>query len=208
MPNPALLRCLLTLWMTLWLAGCASIAAVSETNTRQEAAQINFKLGIGYMQAGRFDLAEAKLTKALEFDSALSEADNALGVLYETTGSGKTAEKHYRQALKADANYALARMNLGRLLCANGKTQDGEQQFLTVLKNSDFDSPEVAYTGAGVCARKAKRNVQAEQYFRQALAANPYAAAPLLEIATLNYEQRQFQDARQHLERYHKQAGL
>jgi type IV pilus assembly protein PilF len=98
-------------------------------------------------------------------------------------------------------------MNYGRLLCASGKTEQGEQQFLQVVRNKLFAMPEIAYTGAGICARARNDLPLAESYFHQALDANPYAAGTLLELASLSFEQKKFLDARQYLQRYHQRVG-
>jgi type IV pilus assembly protein PilF len=206
---------LLALALSL-LAGCTTITTGNtqtpqeqETSTIEEAADINLKLGVGYMQAGRFDIARAKLNKALDYDPNLAEAHNALGVLYESTGASLQAEQHYRQAIERDSSYTLARMNYGRLLCAAGsdKAAEGEQQFLTAATDADNADPANAYTGAGVCARARNDLVKADVYFRQALQANPYSAGTLLELAALSYDRSQYDQAREFLQRYHKQAG-
>ncbi|MFO1350221.1 MAG: type IV pilus biogenesis/stability protein PilW [Gammaproteobacteria bacterium] len=187
------------------LGGCASNRTGPAVLPDHEVAMLNLKLGMGYMQSGRFDIAQEKLKKALQLDGTIAEAHNALGVLYEEIHEPRLAESAYQQALAQNSNYSLARMNYGRLLCAIGKTAEGEQQFVTALQSTDT-SPETAYTGAGVCARLRNDSAQAATYFRKAVEANPYATAPLLELANLSYAQRQYQEARQYLQRYHQQT--
>lgn len=196
------------------LTGCAStsvrtLQTEDNTSAEEEAASINLKLGVGYMQTGRFDIARAKLNKALEYDPGMAEAHNALGVLYENSGASLQAEQHYRQAIERDSSYNLARMNYGRLLCSGGggKALEGEQQFLIAVEDGNNDAPEIAYTGAGVCARARNDLVKADFYFRQALQANPYSAGTLLELAALSFDRSQFDQARDFLQRYHKQVG-
>ena len=65
----------------------------------------------------------------------------------------------------------------------------------------------MAHHGAGVCARASNDLAKAEIYFRKALEENPYAAGTLLELTTLSVDRNQYTQARQFLERYHKQAG-
>lgn len=195
----------------LLIQGCATTnAGLSETESsanEDDGASINLKLGVGYMQTGRFDIARAKLQKALEYDPGFAEAHNALGVLYESTGSGLQAEQHYQTAIELKPDYVLARINFGRLLCANNKTEQGEQQFLLVAEQNPAESPGVAYHGAGVCARSRNDLSKAELYFRNALEQNPYASDTLLELTTLSFDRSQYAQARQFLERYHQQSG-
>lgn len=188
------------------LSGCAAMSVPLEQDSEREAAQLNLKLGIGYMQSGHFDVAHVKLNKALQYDPDFAEAHNALGVMYEETAEVQLAERHYAKALELKPDYALARMNYGRLLCAIERTDEGEQQFLQVVSQAEAGR-EVAYTGAGVCARLRGDPGKADEYFSQALKVNPYAAGTLLEAADLSIAQRRYIEARALLERYHRQAG-
>jgi len=205
-------RFIITLSTLLLLSGCATLDSASNSApaepSDQEAAQLNFQLGIGYMKAQRFDIAIEKLHKALQYDSSLAEAENALGVLYEATKARRQAEQHYQNALQIKPDYILAQMNYARFLCANGQTAQGEALFLQAAVAPQQEAPEIAYTGAGVCARLANQFTQAEQYFQQALQANDYASAALYELAVIKKNQQRYQEARELLDNYHKRAGF
>lgn len=194
--------------LLLLLTGCATLNPGNDVQSDTEAAQINLKLGIGYMQAQRFDIAIEKLEKALEYDSSLAEAENALGVLYEATKVGHLADKHYQNALQLQPDYLLAQMNYARFLCANGQSDRGEALFLQAATSSQQEAPEVAYTGAGVCARLGGALSRAEQHLQQALATNPFAATVLYELAVIRKEQGRYQEASDYLDDFHKRAGF
>ncbi|HXH02505.1 MAG TPA: type IV pilus biogenesis/stability protein PilW [Candidatus Competibacteraceae bacterium] len=201
-PWPALL-------LVLVLGGCAAVGKQggAVASSTAEAAQLNLKLGVGYIQSGRYEIAKEKLYKALEYDPGLVEAHNALGVLYEEQGEMAQAEQEYGRAVELSPDYQLAVMNYARLLCLNGKHAEGEQRFLTVIAKNQREMLAAAYTGAGLCARELKAADRAETYLRKALAEEPDAPAPLLELADLLYAQDQAQQARGLLQRYHSLAG-
>lgn len=193
------------LLLSLLLTACASTGPQTpEQPTDSEAALLNLRLGIGYMQNGHFNVAREKLQKALQYDSSLAEAENALGVLYEQTDAPRQAEQHYQQALELKSDYLLAKMNLARLLCATGQTARGQQLFLEAADDAGLESPEIAYTGAGVCARRAGDLSDAERYYKQALAQNAFAAGTLFELASLTHATKRDEEARDYLQRYHK----
>jgi len=201
----------LTLLTVLLLAGCTSFGPTgteSDELADNEAAQLNLQLGIGYLQSQRFDIAADKLKKALLYDSSLAEAENALGVLYEATKSNHLARQHYQNALQLQPDYLLAKMNYARFLCADGQTAQGEALFLEAAVSPLQDNPEIAYTGAGVCARLANQIAKAEQYFLQALQANAFASAAAYELAVIKKDQKRYQEARTFLDNYHKRAGF
>lgn len=192
----------------LILGGCAG-RPVQESSEPQatKIADINLKLGVGYMQSGHFDVALEKLKKALEYDPNLAEAHNAIAVLYEELKESELAGQHYQRAVKLDPNYALAKMNYGRFLCAYGRPAEGESQFLAAADNPKLESPETPYIGAGICARKLPAPERADAHLRKALELNPNAAPALFELADLNYAQGDFQEAQTLLQRYHNRTG-
>ncbi|MCB1713816.1 MAG: type IV pilus biogenesis/stability protein PilW [Candidatus Competibacteraceae bacterium] len=208
-PRNDKLRFSLVLITLLTVTSCASLnPEASVEPSGNAAAQLNLKLGIGYMQANRIDIAIDKLKKALQYDSSLVEAENALGVLYEATKANHLAELHYQNALQLKPDYLLAKMNYARFLCANNQTAKGEALFLEAAISPLQDAPEIAYTGAGVCARRANQIDQAEQYFRQALQVNAFASSALYELAVIKKDQQRYQEARDFLDSYHKRAGF
>lgn len=159
------------------------------------------------MQAGRFDVALDKLKKAIEFNPNLAEAHNALAILYEETDQNRLAEEHYLKAIQINPRYALAQSNYGRFLCTNGRPAQGEAQFLLATNSGTLDAPELAFTGAAICARLQNALERAEGYLRRALELDPFHGGTLLEMASLNHQQGQDTQAREFLERYHQQAG-
>lgn len=190
------------------LGGCAVNPGLGGDSAPQQAAEANFKLGVGYLQRGQFALAREKLNKALDFDPDLAEAHNALGVLYEQARNGRDAEYHFEQAVAKNEDYILARLNYARVLCANGKAELGEAQFLTVTETPDsYRAQEIPFTGAGVCARLRRDLETAERYLRRALEFNPNAPGTLLELASISVERQRYQEARELLQRYHRQVG-
>ena len=193
--------------MLLILGSCVNTPVLQTKEPQNDAATVNLQLGIGYIQAGRFDVAVEKLKKALEYDDNLVEAHNALAILYEETGESRLADLEYQNAIQKDPQYVLARMNYGRFLCANGKANEGEGQFLLASTNPNIENPETAYSGAGICARILGATNRAERYFRKALELNPFTESALLEMASLMHQQGNELEARQFLQRFHSRAG-
>lgn len=185
------------------LAGCAG--QPTQGVSRDKAAEANLKLGVGYMQAGHFDVAEAKLKKALVYDERYDEVHNALGVLYEERGQAELAEQHYRRAVELNSGYTLAAINYGRFLCGHRRAAEGMDRLLAATAESDM--AEDAYIAAGVCARSLPDAQRAEQLLRQALELDPNSIRALYELADLSHDQGKHLQARAFLQRYHALAG-
>ncbi len=202
----------LPLILILGLSGCTTLSPFSPERSAgadlEQAAQINLQLGIRYIQAGSFDLAEEKLKKALEQNYRLVEARNGLGVLYEELGRLPDAREQYELALTLDEQNALVKSNYARLLCLTQDPTRGEALFLQIVQQPGVEAPWNAWVGAGRCAREQNAFLRAEQHFRQALTLNTRTVGALWEMATLLHEQNKQEQAQQHLDEYHRIAPL
>ncbi len=192
-----------TLLLALLLGACAS----SERQFQDNAAEANFKLGIGYMQSGHFDVATEKLLKALQYNDDYPEAHNALAVLYEEIREYSPAETHYKRAIELKPDYTLARLNYARFLCAREpiRVAEGESEFEKIAAdpaNAGATAAD-AYAGLGLCARQRNDPAQAEIWFRKALEIDPNNTNALYAMAELSQIQNKTLQGRAFLQRYH-----
>jgi type IV pilus assembly protein PilF len=189
------------------LASCAKTVVRDSEHTPAQLADVNMKLGVAYMEEGRYDVALNKLQKAIEADSNFAAAHSMLGVLYNRMGKMEEAEKHYRRSVDLDPQDSMALNNYGQFLCQQGKTSEGIQMFLHALEDPAYASPEAAYTNAGSCSLLAKDQKQADTYFRKALSINPGAAVALYQMADLSFKKKEYLAARGYLQRYQEVAA-
>jgi type IV pilus assembly protein PilF len=195
------------LFLALLLAACASS---QERSFNENVAEANFKLGIGYMQSGHFEVATEKLLKALKFNDDYPEAHNAIAVLYEEIREYGPAQTHYQRAIALKSDYVLARLNYARFLCLREpvRTAEGESEFQRIAAdpaNAGANASE-AYAGMALCARQRNDLAQAETWSRQALDLNPNNTSALFELAGLSQTQGKTLQGRAFLQRYHSQT--
>lgn len=193
-----------TLSLALLLGACASSP---EQDYNRSVADANFKLGIGYMQSGRLEVAAEKLLKALQFDENSPETHNAIAVLYEDMREYSPAETHYKRAIELKPDYTLAKLNYARFLCTREpvRTAEGESELQRIANdpvNAGANAAD-AYAILGVCARKRDDPAQAETWLRKALELNPDNSSALLNMAELSQKQGNTLPARAFLQRYH-----
>ena len=195
------------LLLSLWLGACAT---TKDQEFKENVAETNFKLGIGYMQSGRLDVATEKLIKAVQYNENYPEAHNALGVLYEELREYGPAETHFKRAIELKSDYMLAKLNYARLICTRdpARAAEAESQFRKVAEdpaNAGATAAD-ANAGLGLCARKRGDAAQAETLLRQALEQNPNNAVALYELADLSQTQGKTLQGRAFLQRYHSQT--
>lgn len=193
--------------LALLIGACSS---TSERNFNDEVAEVNFKLGVGYMQSGHNQVAAEKLLKAVQFKDNYPEAHNALGVLYEDLREYGSAENHYKRAIEFKSDYTLARLNYARFLCLREpvRTSEGEAELQRIVAepaNAGASAAD-AYAALGACALQRQDAAQAETWLRRALELNPNNTSALLEMAQLSQQQGKTLQARAFIQRYHGQT--
>ena len=192
-----------TLLLLLALVATPSVAyETPEGNTAADAARINARLGIEYMKQGQVAIAREKIDKALQQNPRDPGVQMSAGLLYEQLREPKVAERHYRQALKLEPDNPEAQNALGAFLCRNGQAKQGEEVFLEAARNPLYRTPEVAYTNAGVCARRNGRLDKSEEYLRLAVSQRSQYSEALLQMAGVSFERGNFLQARAFLQRY------
>lgn len=185
------------------LAGCASNSDTlpfAHPNLHR-AARINTQLGVDYMRQGDEQRALTKLKLALSEDPGYAEAHAALGYLYYRTGQPLDAKRQFQRALSLNGSPDTHNL-YGVFLCSQGKYTKAFRQFAAAYNAQSNQSPEVALTNAGVCARRQAHNARARRLFGRALRDNTRYAPALLQMADLNYLHGQYLQAEGFMQRY------
>ncbi|MBS3799733.1 MAG: type IV pilus biogenesis/stability protein PilW [Thioalkalivibrio sp.] len=196
----------IVLGVVVLLGGCAATTDRPASGDRAEAAEINAKLGVGYLREGEFEQAERNLERALEFDSGLPLANIGMAAVYERKGSTERAEEHYRVALRRDPDNPYAQTNLATLLCGQGRYEEARMLFSRAIGNPDYDRREIAHTNAGNCHANEGNAERAERHLRQALEIDSSYAPALLAMARLTYAEGRPMQTRAFLQRLESQG--
>ncbi|HIP94843.1 MAG TPA: type IV pilus biogenesis/stability protein PilW [Leucothrix sp.] len=187
--------------LTLSLSGLAACSGQVKT---EEASNYNAELGIRYLQKNRLKRASEKLLKAIEQNPESAKSNHYFALLQAKLGDNKKALKYFSKAVELDPKDSELRNNYGSFLCKRNKPKIAVQQFLLAIKDPLYETPEFAYTNAGICLRKANNHAQAEKYFRQALKKKKSFPAALLEMARLYNDRKIYPKAQAFMFRYEK----
>jgi len=191
------LNCFL-LTSTLFIAGCSSVGVKNSS----KAANLNADLGIRYLQKGRLQLANEKLSKALEQSPNSALANHYYAILQQRLGNNLKARQYFTRAVNLNPKDPEIRNNYGSFLCDNGQPETAVQQFMTSINDPLYRTPEFAYTNAGICLRKTGNDTKAEEYFRNALRKKNAFPSALLEMASLYYDRQKYPRSQAFMSRY------
>ena len=188
---------------TLFTTACTTQPNNPEYNL-VKAAEVNAKMGAGYMNQGNYELAMIKLTKALKFDDENLHANHYMAELYRRLGDLNKAEDYFKQALEIDNNDPQLLNNYGVFLCEKGNFKSAENFFDSVLKNPLYKGKSKVYENLGLCAKIKGNLAESEKHFRRALTMNPKLAKSLLSLAQLKFDQRNKVSAYSYFQQFSK----
>lgn len=201
---PALLQFCAVLVLLFLLIGCASTQEEDswEEGSRRKAAESNTKMGLEYMNRGQYEIALGKLKKAVKDDPGYAPGYTVTAVLYERLGESELAGVNYKKAYEADPKDGDTNNNYGVFLCKSGDPDLAMEHFLKSLDDPFYSTPEVALSNGGSCALGKDDYAEADEYLRAALKIDSRFPDALINMARLNYAQKNSLKSRAFMQRY------
>ena len=194
----------LALVALLLLSGCGSTGPVDER--ARNSAKIHTELAASYFERGQYAIALQEIGVALQSDDDYAPAYNVRGLVRMTLREDAQAEADFRRSLKLEPGNAATHNNFGWFLCQRGRAKESIAEFLEALKDPLYNTPDLAYANAGICAQRAGDLVAAESYLERALILRPGMPEALAGLAEVHYSKGDVATARMHW-RHFLQAG-
>ncbi len=191
---------LLTGVAALALAACSSTS--NNAKKKGDASNYNMQLGMAYLNQGDLGLAKEKLDRALAENPGDPNVHSAMAMLQDRLGHPEQADKEFKAALNLGPRSPEVLNNYAVYLCRTGRTDEGVRSFEEAAHNALYRTPEAAYTNAGVCLRGAKRDTQAALSFQRALQVRPNFAEAAYQLADLDFQRGEVQEARDGIDRF------
>ncbi len=188
---------------TQQLGGDPTSGAKQVTDARKRAS-IHTQLGAKYFERGQDRIALEELKAAISADKEYAPAYGMLGVVYQDLKEYDLARQNFERALRIVPNDSEINNNYGWFLCQTGAPKDSIPYFMTAVKSSLYETPQLAYQNAGLCSMKANDPAQAEDYLQRALNISPNLPQALLSLAKLWYGTGKYADAKVLVNRYNR----
>jgi type IV pilus assembly protein PilF len=183
------------------------LAACSHDNGFKKAspevqANTNMALAIEYMKLGKMSSARDFMESALSQDPGNADVQMTAGIVYERLGEMSKADRAYSTMYRLGKSDPNIQNTYAGYLCRSGKAAAGEKLFTEVARSPLYQTPEVAWVNAGVCARGTGDLVDAERYFNQALAIRPNLPEALLQLGNIALDRGDAAQARDTVLKY------
>lgn len=183
------------------LQACVSPGVGGVNVSDEDAAIANLNLGAGYLRQGNPQLALEALLRALRQNPRLANAHSTIALAYDQLDEPDQAEEHYRRATQLEPGNPAAQNSYAVFLCRQNRWEDAERAFRRAIDNPRYQTPWVANTNAGTCARSANQLEKAEQYFRAALNRNERYPDALRGMMEISYQGGNYLQARAFMQR-------
>jgi type IV pilus assembly protein PilF len=198
----SMLKKALIILLILNLTACSIFSGKKVPTTAPQAANTNVQLGLAYLQSGDVQRAKQKLLLAEQQAPASTESQAAMGYFLESTGNISQAEAYYRRAVTLNSRSGAAQNNYGTFLCRRGLYAQADHHFLLALQDPHYLNTAQVYENAGLCAMQIPDTTKASGYFTQAITQDPKRALSWLELGQISYQQKNYPQAQQYLDRY------
>jgi type IV pilus assembly protein PilF len=169
-------------------------------------AAVYTNLGIEYLARGQDDLALENFKTALKADSGYSEAHHAIAILYQKLKQKDLTAYHLEKAVSLRPSNASAQTDYGNYLCEQGNYAEADERYRKAIETPLYRSPWKAMTNAGICAQRAGRLDDAENYLRDALKQRPEYSPALLAMAEVSLKKGNPLSGRAFIQRYLSKA--
>lgn len=195
---------------SLWLLGLLLLTACAGgprqtaeevEHGRDERARAHAELGLRYFEAGKHQFAIEELNESLKARSEHIPALVGLALVYSELREDAKSEAYFKRAQRADRVNPMTQNNYGQFLCSRGRADEGQKLLLAAAANPLYETPDLAFKNAGLCARRAGDIPKAEEYFRQSVARNPRQVQSLYYLADIHYARGDTRQAKVYLDR-------
>ena len=185
-----------------FLASCATQPVEHSIVDPKRAAEFNAKLGLGYMQQGRYDVALQKLQKSKQQDPDNYLVYHYLATLYQQLDEEDKADEYFRLAIELNPENSAVQNNYGVFLCDKGQYKQAQRHFAKALSDPVYTTKDQTHENLGLCAQLGGDIRTAEKHLRTALKLNPKLVKGLLAMAEIRFDTREYTSASGFYQRY------
>ncbi|WP_370978797.1 type IV pilus biogenesis/stability protein PilW [Agaribacterium sp. ZY112] len=169
---------------------------------KTKAVESNIKLGMNYLQKGERDRALRAFTEAQELDPKSAEAMQGIAMIHQLNGETEQADKKFKKALRLRADFSMASIELSyaRFLAENERCKEALPLLERAGADINYPSRSNALYMLGICSLQTGDRKRAKGSFEHALNISSRNAPAAIELAELNFEDREYPEAKKNLD--------
>ncbi len=191
------------------LAGCSF---VMEEKTSPELdniklAESRIALGLAYLNENQWERARYNLETAVQIAPLYPRSRLSFAHYLQKVGEFEQAELQYIAALKHSPKEGDVQNNYGVFLCRQSRFSEAQRAFARAIALPFYYKLSASYENAALCSLKSGQIEDAKKWFKKALAHEPNRLLSSVQLANMEVEDLQLNEARARLTQLHKQYG-
>lgn len=194
----------LALCVAALLGGCVTTTEGGFTEEASPEKAVNQRVALArqYIGEGNWDSAKRNLELANEIDPKNAGVHEAFALVYQSTGEYELAEENFKRAISIKSDFSRARNNYAVFLYQMERYKEAEKQLEVVVKDTTYKGRPRAFINLGLCRMQLKDYEGAKIPFERALAMERTNSIPMIELASIAYEEQNYAEAQQYYDRY------
>lgn len=162
-----------TVWIAFMFLACGGARTRSAPGRIDpNSAEYLMNEGVIYLNMGKLDMAEQKLTESVRKNPNLINAQNALALVYTYKKDFPKAIECFEKILRINPSYYDAYNTLGAIYIEQGKFDLAKEKLLVAANASDYLTPENAYVNLAILEMRNNRLDAATRYIEKGITLN------------------------------------
>jgi type IV pilus assembly protein PilF len=189
----------------LFVAGCVSTTTGSITEPErddEDAADLNYQLGVRYYRQESYELARDRLLGAIEINPRMAKAYSTLGMTYEKLENIRLATDAYEKSIRVAPRNFDVQNAYAVFLCGQKEYDKAVRHFDKAIAHPENDNSHLTMANAGICMKSKPDEDAAEAYFRAALDRKPGYGDALVQLCLMKFQQKDYLSARAFVQRF------
>ena len=182
---------------SLFLSACVTTSDSRLTRKADPVKAVDnyTQLGLGYIQQGKYDIARARLNRALEINSDYAPANNAMALLLQSEQEPEAAEEYFLKSIGLDDEFSQGQYNYGMFLMQNQRYDEACQFLDNAARDVEYTQRGKASQNLGLCYYRQGEIELAISTYERTLKSQRFNAPILVNLSTLLFEVDRFEES-------------
>lgn len=191
------LQLVILLCGSMFLSACVTTSDSRLTRKADPVKAVDnyTQLGLGYIKQGKYDIARARLNRALEINSDYAPANNAMALLLQSEQEPEAAEEYFLKSISLDDEFSQGQYNYGMFLMQNKRYDEACQFLNNAARDVEYPQRGKASQNLGLCYYRQGEIELAISTYERALKSQRFNAPILVNLSTLLFEVKRYEES-------------
>lgn len=194
-----------TVLMLMLIAGCTTTVVkqpYADKVSKEREVESRVQIALIYLEDNNPEQAISELRLAMDANPKSPRVHEILAIALEQATDFKRADHHFKQMLRFDSTYTRGRANYASYLVRRGQCDAAYGHMKIVVDDIYYPRRAVTYQQMAECDRLMGNNAEMLSNYQKALALDNRFAAPLLELAKIEFNNGNYPQSQVYFDQY------